>query len=68
MKSNLKQEDQSKEYRAYQFVISRGDSLFEYCDTMCFNSKNLYNVVNFYIRQVMTGIQKPKACLSQNEK
>lgn len=57
-----------KEYRTYQFHISKGDALFEYCDTMCFNSKNMYNVTNFYIRQIMTGVKKDKPLLSENEK
>ena len=57
-----------KGYRTYQFHISKGDELFNYCDTMCFNSKNLYNVTNFYIRQIMTGVKKDKSLQSQNEK
>ena len=57
-----------KDFRTYQFHISKGDALFEYCDTMCFNSKNLYNVTNFYIRQIMTGVKKDKSLQSENEK
>lgn len=57
-----------KDFRTYQFRISKGDELFNYCDTMCFNSKNMYNVTNFYIRQIMTGVKKDKPLQSQNEK
>ena len=63
----MKKQDKAKpkkEYRTYQFHISKGDALFEYCDTMCFNSKNMYNVTNFYIRQIMTGVKKDKPLLT----
>ena len=70
MAKKKKQEltDTKKEFRTYQFNISKGDTVFSYCDDICFKSKNMYNVANFYIRQIMTGVQKEKVCLSQNEK
>ncbi|HAX74099.1 MAG TPA: transposase [Firmicutes bacterium] len=57
-----------KQYRTYAYRIKQSHPLFSYCDTMCLNAKNMYNVTQFHIRQVMTGVQKDKACLSENEK
>lgn len=57
-----------KDFRSYQFNISKSKDLFQYCDDMCFKSKNMYNVTNFYIRQIMTGVKKDKSLQSENEK
>ena len=64
-KPNKKEE---KEYRTLQFRITKDHELFDYCDTMCFNSKNLYNVTNFYVRQLMSGLKKDKSLRHENEK
>ena len=65
----LKSEEQSKkEYRTLQFRINKEHELFEYCDQMCFNSKNLYNVGMFHLRQLMTGLKKDKALVQNLEK
>lgn len=32
-------------------IIKKNHRLFEYCDQMCFKSKNLYNYANYIIRQ-----------------
>lgn len=63
--TNKKEE---KEYRTLQFRITKDHELFDYCDTMCFNAKNLYNVTNFYVRQLMSGLKKNKSLRHKNEK
>ncbi|MEH7113288.1 transposase [Neobacillus niacini] len=45
-------------YSAYKIQIHPDHDLFEYCDTLCFKSKNLYNITNYYIRQVYTALKK----------
>jgi putative transposase len=42
-------------YRTYQVWIKPGHRLFAYLDQACQNAKNLYNITNFYIRQVFTS-------------
>lgn len=37
--------------RVEQHIISKKHKLFKYCNTICFQSKNLYNLANYYIRQ-----------------
>ncbi|MGH4140665.1 RNA-guided endonuclease InsQ/TnpB family protein [Clostridium sp.] len=59
--------DKNYEYRTYQFRIKKSNSLFKYCDEMCFNSKNLYNMANFYIRQAFSGIKKEPLARHENE-
>lgn len=54
-------------YRTYQYFISDSHELFSYCDDMCFKSKNMYNVTNFYIRQFMTGLKKEPLKRTKNE-
>lgn len=51
---------QKKHYRVYQIRIKKGHRFFNYCDKMCFQSKNLYNTANFYARQVFFGLRKDK--------
>lgn len=55
------------EHRTYQFRIKKSNPLFKYCDKMCFNSKNLYNIANFYIRQAFSGVKKEAALRHENE-
>lgn len=56
-----------KEYRTLQFQIKKGDDLFDYCDDLCFKSKNIYNVGMFHLRQLMTGLKKDKALVQKLE-
>lgn len=45
-------------YSAYKIQIHQDHELFHYCDSLCFKSKNLYNITNYYIRQVYTALKK----------
>jgi len=38
-------------YLTEQIIISKTHELYNYCDTICYQSKNLYNLANYYIRQ-----------------
>ena len=53
--------------RTQQIKIKKGHKLFNYFDELCFKSKNLYNVSNYYFRQVLTGIQKDKPTPNEKE-
>ena len=55
-------------YRTVSFEIKKNTELYAYLEELCANSKRLYNTTNFYIRQVMTGIQKEDADRQKNEK
>src|SRR5687767_3567648 len=44
-------------YSTQQIWIKPGHRMFSYFQTMCENSKNLYNTTNFYIRQVYTSFR-----------
>lgn len=37
--------------RVEQHIISKNHELYNYCNTICFQSKNLYNLANYYVRQ-----------------
>ena len=54
-------------YRTYHFSIKKKSEFFNYLEDMCMKSKNLWNVANFYIRQNMTGLQKPENERQPNE-
>ncbi|WHZ00445.1 transposase [Neobacillus sp. YX16] len=45
-------------YSAYKIQIHPDHKLFDYCDFLCFKAKNLYNLTNYYIRQVYTALKK----------
>ncbi|EKN69207.1 transposase, family protein [Neobacillus bataviensis LMG 21833] len=45
-------------YRTYKIQIHPQHELFNYCDLLCFKAKNLYNITNYYIRQVYTALRK----------
>jgi putative transposase len=45
-------------YSAYKIQIHPDHELFDYCDSLCFKAKNLYNITNYYIRQVYTALKK----------
>ena len=55
-------------YRTVSFEIKKNTELYAYLEELCANSKKLYNTTNFYIRQVMTGIQKEESARQKNEK
>ena len=55
-------------YNAIMIEVTKEHELYEYFKSCCEKSKNLKNVANFYIRQVMTGIKKPENERQQNEK
>ncbi|WP_066306900.1 RNA-guided endonuclease TnpB family protein [Bacillus sp. FJAT-29814] len=45
-------------YSSYKIHIHPEHELFGYCDSLCFKAKNLYNITNYYIRQVYTALKK----------
>jgi putative transposase len=45
-------------YSTYKIQIHPNHELFHYCDSLCFKAKNLYNITNYYIRQVYTALKK----------
>lgn len=49
-----------KDYRTYQINIKKGHRLYDYFNELCLNSSKLYNVTNFYIRQVYTALHSDK--------
>ena len=56
-------------YTSKRFRITRKNSLlYQYCKELSHNYKNMYNVANFYIRQVMTGVKKSVSERQSNEK
>ncbi len=59
--------DDISNYRIVQIRIKKSHALFQFCDNACFASKNLYNVGNFHIRQVFSGLQKEPEFRHQNE-
>ena len=38
-------------YLTEQIIIKQDHELYKYCDTVCYQSKNLYNLANYYVRQ-----------------
>ena len=45
-------------YKTYQIWTKKGHRLFPYLQQMCQNAKNLYNMNNFYIRQIYTAFRQ----------
>lgn len=56
-----------KTLRTMEIRIKKGHKLYPYFDDMCFKSKNLYNITNFYVRQVFSGIKKDPVLRQINE-
>ena len=54
-------------YHVELINIKEDDQFFAFCDDVTNKAKNMYNVANFYIRNVMTGIKKDQASLTANE-
>ena len=48
--------------------IYPGDGLFAYMDYACLCANNVYNVTNFIIRNLMTGLKKDALSITKNEK
>ena len=44
--------------RTQSIRIKKGHKLYPYCDKASLLSKNLYNVTNYHIKQVFSGLQK----------
>ena len=55
-------------YRTVRYEINENHEMYDYCRLVCSRFKNMYNVANYYIRNVMTGIKKPLKELTSNEK
>jgi putative transposase len=54
-------------YRAYKIQIHPEHELFDYCDSLCFKAKNLYNSTNYYVRQVYTSLKVEKKNENQQQ-
>ena len=57
-----------KEYRIRKIRIDNRHDLYDYCETITLLSNNLYNVVRFRQRQVLTAVKKEPAKRTENEK
>lgn len=55
-------------YHVEMINVRETDVLFHYCDDITAKAKNMFNVANYYIRNTMTGISKPKAMRTKNER
>jgi putative transposase len=55
-------------YRTQQIHIKKGHRLYPYLEQLSFDGTNLYNVTNYYIRQVFTGLKKETKDFFDNEK
>ena len=53
-------------YSAFKIQVGHNHELFSYFDSLCFNAKNLYNVTNYYVRQVYTALKAKK--INENQK
>ena len=49
--------EENKIYRTEQFLIKSGHPLNKYFMDMMYSSNNLYNVTNFHLRQLWTGLK-----------
>ncbi|MCT1902186.1 RNA-guided endonuclease InsQ/TnpB family protein [Oceanobacillus sojae] len=47
-------------YRTLQIWVKKGHRMHPYFQNMCQNAKNMYNITNFYIRQIFTGLKQEK--------
>jgi len=48
--------------------IHKNDPLFPYLDRASLCANNMYNVSNFYIRNLMTGLKKDPSLRTENER
>ncbi|MBB6445167.1 RNA-guided endonuclease InsQ/TnpB family protein [Bacillus benzoevorans] len=56
----MENENKVGSYSTQQIWIKKGHRMYAYFQSMCENSKNLYNTTNFYIRQVYTALTSKK--------
>ena len=55
-------------YQTVRYEIKEGHAMYRYCQQVCRSFKNMYNVTNFYIRQLLTGFDKPEDKRTPNER
>ena len=55
-------------YQTVRYEIKEGHSMYAYCRQVCRSFKNMYNVANFYIRQLLTGFNKLGDKCTPNER
>ena len=48
--------------------IHKTDKMYLYIDRACLCANNMYNVANFHIRNLMTGLKKDLSLRTENEK
>ncbi len=48
--------------------IHKTDQMYLYIDRVCLCANNMYNVANFHIRNLMTGLKKDVSLRTENEK
>ena len=41
-------------YSVSKIEVHKSDELFNYCDILCHQANNLYNVTNYFVRQIYT--------------
>ena len=52
----------------YHIDIHKTDAMYLYIDRACLCANNMYNVANFHIRNLMTGLKKDISLRTENEK
>ena len=55
-------------YQTVRYEIKEGHDMYRYCQQVCRSFKNMYNVTNFYIRQLLTGFNKLEDKRTPNER
>ena len=48
--------------------IQKTDAMYLYIDRACLCANNMYNVANFHIRNLMTGLKKDLSLRTENER
>ena len=48
--------------------IHKTDKMYLYIDRACLCANNMYNVANFHIRNLMTGLKKDLSLRTENER
>lgn len=56
-----------KEYRCETHIIKRNHRLFNYCDEVCFKSKNLYNYANYMMRKEFIETRRLSSAYDYNK-
>ena len=59
--------DPARMYHVECIDIHKDDILFSYADRASLCANNMYNVANFYIRNLMTGLKKEIRLRTENE-